>query len=920
MRNLKKVLSLVLVVAMIASMLIVGAAAAETVETTNYPEATEVMIGIGVIEGDENGYRYQDGVTREEAAKIIAHILLGAETADALKTSVAPFADVAATRWSAGYIAYLKSVGVISGVTDTTFDPTAPVTGVAFAKMMLTAVGYGKAGEFEGAAWDINTITLANQLGLYEGTKAADVAAAATREECMLYGFNTLVNIPTVGYNKTFEAYYVGTSPLNSVSSTIKQYNESDPAYVHTLAWKNYELEQDTVLTGGDAFGRPAVSWVADGATVADTVSAQDPYAVVYGSLYSASLVNNLSKGLINAINDGDVDVTVYTEGVKVADFDLTKDGPVKAGYYTNYVSNGGAINEIYVNYENGIYEIIIVVYYEHIAKVQRVSTTNNTMTIKDEADAEVIVIDGEDHNITGYAKNEYVLYTRSDEDEDGTYDIDAFAVVTPVVGTFTNMSYAGSGYVVDGMTVYASSVTASVPTEFGAAYEIYYNNQGGILKADLYDDAEATNTYKYFYVMASQAQAEGTDLINGVDAIVAYNVVYADGGEAIVNGAVKYDSTEDKYYTMVNGAKKYIESDTKSDFVPAGWYSFTTNENGDVSIKNLTGNSYAETVTTLTVDEGKASTGTDYTANSSTVLTVIDEDGNAVTYTGISKFPEDKSFAGKPALVLHGKDSIVAKNIVVYVGADTISSNVDYAYVVMSTASDDETVTYMAWVDGAMQFITLPLDNVDLGMWAASPYVTKAGIMYAVFEIYTEGGEYYLTYAGSVTNNYMFGYTMDMNTYATLWYETATIDEVDDNFFTTVAITDADEKAAELAVMEADLAAMKETLESDYGTDPDEWANLGDDDEEEAIVLNGQIEALEKEIADLEAEIADLCSDSVLGQPTPAEIYYYDADTVIYDCVNGGIATELTSGDVFMAAVEVIDGDKYCEYIWIVA
>ncbi|MBO7739305.1 MAG: S-layer homology domain-containing protein, partial [Oscillospiraceae bacterium] len=104
MKTLKKILSVVLVVAMLASMLIVGAAAAET-EKTNYEEAVAVVTGVGIIEGDENGMNFTGIVTREQAAKIISYLLLGKNTAESLKTTTAPFADVAATRWSAGYIA-----------------------------------------------------------------------------------------------------------------------------------------------------------------------------------------------------------------------------------------------------------------------------------------------------------------------------------------------------------------------------------------------------------------------------------------------------------------------------------------------------------------------------------------------------------------------------------------------------------------------------------------------------------------------------------------------------------------------------------------------------------------------------------------------------------------------------------------------
>jgi len=315
MKTLKKILSVVLVVAMLASMLIVGAAAAET-EKTNYEEAVSVVTGIGIIEGDENGMNYQGNVTREQAAKIIAYLLLGKDTAEALKTSTAPFADVAATRWSAGYIAYLKGQGIISGVSDTEFDPTANVTGIAFAKMLLVAAGYGANGEFEGKDWDINTITYANDNGVFTGTLATDLAAAATREEAMLYAFNLLTKVPVVKYNSTFESYYTGKSALDPITGDViaTATGATDP-YAYTLAWTKYMLKQVDAGVRDD-FGRPAASWTAAGTFVAEALANRTPTAVLTGSVYSINLYNTLGKTVISNLNEmNHANINLFVDG-----------------------------------------------------------------------------------------------------------------------------------------------------------------------------------------------------------------------------------------------------------------------------------------------------------------------------------------------------------------------------------------------------------------------------------------------------------------------------------------------------------------------------------------------------------------------------------------------------------------------------
>ena len=135
MRTLKKTLSLLLAVALVLSLTVVGASAAYTgnkVDTlkdaadvgADYSEAVGVMVGLGIIEGYDDGtLRPETTYTREQAAKIIAYICLGESSAEALVAYSDPFDDVAADRWSAGYIAYCVSAGIIYGRSDTIFAP-----------------------------------------------------------------------------------------------------------------------------------------------------------------------------------------------------------------------------------------------------------------------------------------------------------------------------------------------------------------------------------------------------------------------------------------------------------------------------------------------------------------------------------------------------------------------------------------------------------------------------------------------------------------------------------------------------------------------------------------------------------------------------------------------------------------------------
>jgi len=244
MRTLKKTLSLVLVVAMVLGLCVVGASAYNKVEDFTddvakigdaYYEAVGVLTGIQVIDGmTETSFQPQGNYTREQAAKIIAYMMLGKADADSLRCTKAPFDDVAADRWSAGYIAFCVEQGIIDGMTETTFEPTGTLTGFQWAKMLLCAVGFGVKGEFTGSSWSLNTSKYAHNVDLFAGDLAGADHTAITREQAALYAFNVLTSVDLVVYSESLGDYIKGYNswfvdrytPQGTLAETVfKLYN-----------------------------------------------------------------------------------------------------------------------------------------------------------------------------------------------------------------------------------------------------------------------------------------------------------------------------------------------------------------------------------------------------------------------------------------------------------------------------------------------------------------------------------------------------------------------------------------------------------------------------------------------------------------------------------------------------------------------
>jgi hypothetical protein len=165
MKKLTKTLSLVLVIAMVVSLCVVGASAKTFSDYkapttgTDYTEAIDVMSGVGIIDGMNGGFNAAGNFTRAQAAKIIAYMQLGVTKAEALSfntNTAVIFKDVPTTYWAYNYIEYCAQQGIISGFGNGYFKPNDTLTGYQWAKMLLSAVGFGVNKEYNGVNWAIN--------------------------------------------------------------------------------------------------------------------------------------------------------------------------------------------------------------------------------------------------------------------------------------------------------------------------------------------------------------------------------------------------------------------------------------------------------------------------------------------------------------------------------------------------------------------------------------------------------------------------------------------------------------------------------------------------------------------------------------------------------------------------------------------
>ncbi len=193
MKNLKKLISVIIAVIMLVSSFATVAAAdyADVESTDSYYKAIKVLSGLGIAQGDDEGnFNPTNDVKRSEMVAFVCRAMGEEDIATASASSA--FTDVAANHWAAGYIAWGVNRGIINGMGDGTFAPDASVTYQDAVVMIMRALGYDRiAQRAENGGYPTGYLKLASQYGVLKDA-GYDNAKAATREIIAQLIYNAL--------------------------------------------------------------------------------------------------------------------------------------------------------------------------------------------------------------------------------------------------------------------------------------------------------------------------------------------------------------------------------------------------------------------------------------------------------------------------------------------------------------------------------------------------------------------------------------------------------------------------------------------------------------------------------------------------------------------------------------------------------
>ena len=582
MRNLKKILALVLALMMVLSVMVTASASFEDAAEIQYTEAVDVMAAAGIL----SGYVAEDGtttfnptgtLTRAEAAKLIAFLATGGKI-DAIVKCETVFTDVPAGHWASGLINYCFDEGYVNGKTETTYVPSGKITVQEYAKLLLGVMGIE--GTYTGATWtkDVRNNAIANKL--MEGmtyTWTADI----TREQAAQMTFNAMktgsTTTPASGYwyfEQSGKEVKVAEDDLALYIALGMNMKWADVPATSTGFFKSFGITVQTAANGGkDAEGRPALVYTVDngkdaeGNDIPDTVLA---YAEAPVAIYTADMDAVAAAAAVKALKTAKytVDSTVY-----FTEDGVTSDGPAhrySAGVAALLAGESGnnVVIELYAGSDKVIDTAVITNTY--------ISLTGKITAADEEKETpETIKIAGEDIVNTTLAleENVYVTYNKLG----GKINVETLAVAEYVVGTLTGYNSKGE-YTIDG-TVYTLDMGVSASTvqaQFGKSFVYYLGANNTIILTTAVpgeeipefvmptDYAVVKGSEVYYVVSSTNPDSfAGETASKSITFSARVKVLHEDGTYAIYNlpvvkaAAAIADTAVAKgdYYTVINGA-----------------------------------------------------------------------------------------------------------------------------------------------------------------------------------------------------------------------------------------------------------------------------------------------------------------------------------------------------------------------------
>ena len=629
MRNLKKVLSLVLCVAMLLSVMVMGTGAVTLTDSEDispqYREAAEVLTGMGIINGyEDDSFKPQQSITRAEVATMIYRAATSdvTDSQTGLYVDYDKFTDVTADDWYAGYVNFCGNAELIKGFEDDSFRATENVTGYQVLAMILRAIGYDQNGEFTGTGWEIRTASTAQGLGILKNVQEATLGSAATRELVAELIFQAM-NVDMVKY----------TPALNYVK----------------LGYSLGQQEFDLTNKGDnhDDWGRPGTLW---------TYNTGDESTLVKETALATYTTAVTECDVADALDfDGTKTFTTYTNGVGNA-----KDYKVQATDTVGTIGAQGRITEVYED------EIVYIdTYLANVTDVKDAtfdtaghlktssSLTLDVWTASGSGQPEEVTLYGGSDNYS-YAKGDMILISAVDGKDGKIALIDGTPATVidrgeadSIVGAQTTIWNQTSKHTIDGETYDDASTfyLDQANSDANHDYTWYFDQFGNLIGAT---EIEATYNYAVLkdirwivgapgYAQATLIGMDGEEFTTTVSTMDGWSTLNTHDWEDFLNDAATEYRVNGE--GTISGNTAYIAGDTSLNEYYEGYalYRVSTDVNGistldGIDDKNIDIISIANNAAFTT---GNTTVANKAIVDNATIFIVNNEDGTYSRYVG---------------------------------------------------------------------------------------------------------------------------------------------------------------------------------------------------------------------------------------------------------------------------------------------
>lgn len=555
MRNLKRALSLVLAIVMLAGMMMIPTNAASTFadadEIVN-KEAVAITAGMGLFAGSDGKFNPKGTVTRAQMATIIVKMVYGSEfNADSFKGAANPFTDTASfeSGWAEGYINACYQMGIVKGYGDGTFKPGNAVTTAEAVTMIINALKVD-AGQGE---WPLTVMAKAAEMKLFgdlkpapatnealirdqlavitlEGLQYSPAGASGYKVEGVSIVFDNMGDaLKAAGYDPTKISEVVGQDTLAGdvynlgVASGFVTDNKATGVEYTKVGEEDYDIE-----TGLDMIGHYVTVYYKVPAA-GKYVDAYETYAIVDESAAYVVEEDAASSKEYKAVFGRNYDLA---NGIKVFDGGYNEIG----GTVDNYVAGQNAPAGTYIISENKVVAYL----------APAVVTATYIASINDFGDEVTYMLGGmastiAEEDITVYAgaaKGDYVTVVQAK----GQY---VLSPVDPVKGTISKTT------VVDGKDVL--TVNGADYTAFGAENNFTSGSEHLTIAVDT---SRFEYGEQYTVYITQDNKVVGWRLTSGGSGEVDVDNVYYVKGAFSKTEKDKYGVETTKYYLQAVGTK----------------------------------------------------------------------------------------------------------------------------------------------------------------------------------------------------------------------------------------------------------------------------------------------------------------------------------------------------------------------------